>query len=325
MATTSSALTALYEDVVADLIPYFDNAVLLPNSALILNSYNITGAVGNTMKIPTHDAWTTGATIAEGDSIITGATSDFGATNAALTISKRGAGTLVNEEALEDGGIDTVRSAVLTQLSRSIAQSTDIAGFYTMLTGDEDPTNFGDLEDLNVSDDGVGNAGMATANVLSDIAMVFSPEAGSYAVKREPSVKMFNDVDKDQYQMVATVRNGFAQVRANFIRAISSSSVIGETEANIKCSLEMVSRAVANLRAQNAPTDGAGFYACVVTPAQEYHLAAQLNGVGGLSTGAIGDLSMVGNQALIDGLIGQAVGCRFFRSNNLPSGVAFAA
>ena len=324
MATTSSALTALYEDVVADLIPYFDNAVLLPNSALILNSYNITGAVGNTMKIPTHDAWTTGATIAEGDSIITGATSDFTATNAALTISKRGAGTLVNEEALEDGGLDTVRSAVLTQLSRSIAQSTDIAGFYTMLTGDEDPANFGDLEDLNVSDDGVGNAGMASANVLSDIGMVFSPEAGAYAVKREPSVKMFNDVDKDQYQMVATVRNGFAQVRSNFIRAITSSSVIGETDADIKCSLEFVSRAVANLRSQNAPTDGAGFYAAVVTPAQEYHLAAQLNGVGGLSTGAIGDLSMVGNQALIDGLIGQAVGCRFFRSNNLPSGVAFA-
>lgn len=318
MATTSSALTALYEDVVADLIPYFDNAVLLPNSALILNSYNITGAVGNTMKIPTHDAWTTGATISEGDSIITNAASDFAATNVPLAVSKRGAGTFVNEEALEDGGLDTVRSAVLTQLSRSIAQSTDIAGFNIMLSGAEAALT--DMSDLNVSNDGAANTAVTTV----DVAMVFSPEAGAYAVKREPTVKMFNDVDKDQYQMVATVRNGFAQVRSAFIRAICSSSAIGETDANIKCSLEMVSTAVANLRAQNAPTDGAGFYGAVVTPAQEYHLAAQLNGVGGLSTGAIGDLSMVGNQALIDGLIGQAVGCRFFRSNNLPSGIASA-
>ena len=318
MATTSSALTALYEDVVADLIPYYDNAVLLPNPQLILNSYNITGAVGNTMKIPTHNAWSAGATIGEGNSVISGATSDFAATNAALSVSKRGAGTFVNEEALEDGGLETVRSAVVTQLSRAIAQATDVAGFRVMLSGAE--TAITDISGLNVSNDGASNILLTTA----DVAMVFSPEAGAYAVKREPTVKMFNDVDKDQYQMVATVRNGFAQVRSNFIRAICTSDSIGETQANIKCSLEMVSKAVANLRAQNAPTDGAGFFGCVVTPAQEYHLAAQLNGVGGLSTGAIGDLSMVGNQALIDGLIGQAVGCRFFRSNNLPSGIASA-
>ena len=318
MATTSSALTALYEDVVADLIPYFDNAVLLPNPQLIMNTYNISGAVGNTMKIPTHDAWSAGSTVGEGNSIITGATSDFTATNAALTISKRGAGTLVNEEALEDGGLDTVRSAVITQLSRGIAQATDVAGFRVMLSGAE--TAITDMSGLNVSNDGASNVLLGTV----DVAMVFSPEAGAYAVKRDPTVKMFNDVDKDQYQMVASVRNGFAQVRSNFIRAICSSDDIGETQANIKCSLEMVSKAVANLRSQNAPTDGAGFYGAVVTAAQEYHLAAQLNGVGGLSTGAIGDLSMVGNQAIIDGLIGQAVGCRFFRSNNLPSGIASA-
>lgn len=318
MATTSSALTALYEDVVADLIPYYDNAVLLPNPQLIMNTYNISGAVGNTMKIPTHDAWNAGSTVGEGASVISAAGSDFTATNAALSIAKRGAGTFVNEEALEDGGLETVRSAVVTQLSRAIAQATDVAGFTVMLSGAE--TAITDIANINVSNDGAANTALTTA----DIAMVFSPEAGAYAVKREPTVKMFNDVDYDRYQMVATVRNGFSQVRSNFIRAIATSDDIGESDANIKCSLEMISKAVANLRAQNAPTDGAGFYGAVVTPAQEYHLAAQLNGVGGLSTGAIGDLSMIGNQALIDGLIGQAVGCRFFRSNNLPSGVASA-
>jgi hypothetical protein len=60
-----------------------------------------------------------------------------------------------------------------------------------------------------------------------------------------------------------------------------------------------------------------------VTPAQEYHLASELNGVS-VSSGAIGDLSVLGNGALVDGLIGQAVGCRFFRSNNLPTGLATA-
>jgi len=318
MATTSSALTALYEDVVADLIPYYDNAVLLPNPQLIMNSYNITGAVGNTMKIPTHDAWSAGSTVGEGNSVISAATSDFTATNVPLAVSKRGAGTFVNEEALEDGGLETVRSAVVTQLSRAIAQATDTAGFNIMLSGAEAALT--DISDLNVTNDGASAALLGTA----DVGIVFSPEAGAYAVKREPTVKMFNDVDKDQYQMVATVRNGFAQVRSNFIRAIASSDDIAEAQANIKCSLEFVSKAVANLRSQNAPTDISGFYGAVVTAAQEYHLAAQLNGVGGLSTGAIGDLSMAGNQALIDGLIGQAVGCRFFRSNNLPTGIATA-
>jgi hypothetical protein len=315
MATTSSALQALYEDVVADLIPYFDNAVLLPNSQLIVNTQSLVGAVGNTVKIPVHDAWGAGSTVGEGNAIISAATSDFTATNVPLTISKRGAGTYVNEEALEDGGLDMVRSAVLRQLSGSIAQATDVAGFNVMASGAEGALT--DLADVDIANDGAANTALAGA----DVALVFSPEAGAYAVKREPSVAMDRDVDRDRYEMVATVRNGFARVRSNFIRAIASSDAIGETDANLRCSLEFVSTAVANLRAQNAPTDGAGFYVAVVTPAQELHIARELNGIGGLSTGAIGDLSMVGNQALIDGMIGQAIGCRFVRSNNLPSGL----
>lgn len=311
MATQSSGITALYEDVVASLIPYFSNRVLLPNPGLIMNIYNISGAVGNTMKIPVTDAWTAGATVGEGNSIITAATRDFTATNVPLAVSKRGAGTLVNEEALEDGGLDTVRTAVITRISDSLAQATDIAGFRVMLTGAE--TALTDISAISgVTNDGVANTLLAGA----DIAVVFSPDAMAYAMKREPTVKMFNDVDKDQYQMVASVRNGFARVRTGFIRAVTTSNVIAESQANLKASLSLFSVSVANLRAVNAPTDDAGFYAACITPAQEYHLASELNGVGGAAT--IGDLSVIGNQALVNGLIGQAVGVRFYRSNNLP-------
>jgi hypothetical protein len=177
-----------------------------------------------------------------------------------------------------------------------------------------------DISDLNVTNDGYANTALTTA----DVALVMSPEAGAYAVKRDPSVKMFNDVDQDNYQMVATVRNGFAQVRSNFIRAIATSDTIGAA-ANISASLDQFSTSVANLRAENAPTDGSGFYVALVTPAQELALAKELNGVGGISSGSIGSVAQdLANQALLEGLIGQAIGCRFVRSNNLPSGLATA-
>ena len=87
----------------------------------------------------------------------------------------------------------------------------------------------------------------------------------------------------------------------------------------------MVSTSVAELRKMNAPTDDSGFYAAVVSAAHEFHLAKELNGVGGISSGSIGSISQdLANQALLEGLIGQAVGCRFYRSNNVPSGLASA-
>lgn len=317
MATTSTSIQELYADIVGDLIPFYENAVLLPNGQLISNIYNISGTSGNTIKIPVTNAWTAGATVGEGNSIISASTQDFDPTSVSLTIAKRGAGTYVTEESLEDGGVAVVRSAVLTRLSRSIAQATDQAGFNRMLQGNTDAA----LTDISaitgVSNDGLANTAVTTA----DVSVVFSPEAMAYGVKRDPSLKMFNDVDSDRYEMVATVRNGFARVHPTFIRAVVASSDIS-ADANTKATLNMFSTSVANLRSVNAPTDASGFYIAVVTPAHEYHLAAQLNGIGGLSSGSIGDLSMVGNQALIDGLIGQAIGCRFVRSNNLPRGIA---
>jgi hypothetical protein len=320
MPTTTSGIQELYEDVIADLMPYYDNAVLLPNPGIIMNTFNISGALGNTVRVPKMNAYgTANVSITDNTSILTaqGTQGDFDPTSVSITVLKRGAGTLVSEESLEDGGLAVVRNAVVTRLSRSLAQSTDVAGFRIAFTGAE--TALTDI--ANVS--GIGMDGYAnTALTGADLSLVMSPEALAYAVKREPVVKMFNDVDSDNYQMVATVRNGFVRVYADQIRGIAASNVAGAA-ANISATLDQFSTSVANLRAANAPTDAAGFYIAVVTPVHELALAKQLNQVG-ISTGAVGALSDIGNQALLDGLIGQAVGCRFFRSNNLPKNLATA-
>lgn len=314
MATTTGGIQELYEDVVADLMPFYDNAVLLPNPSIIMNTFNISGALGNTVRVPKMNAYgVANVSIADNASILTaqGTQGDFDPTAVSITVLKRGAGTLVSEESLEDGGLAVVRNAVITRLSRALAQSTDIAGFRIAFTGAE--TALTDI--ANVS--GIGMDGYAAAALTgADLSLVMSPEALAYAVKREPTIKMFNDVDTDNYQMVATVRNGFVRVYADQIRGIAASNSTSAA-ANISASLDQFSTSVANLRAANAPTDAAGFYTAVVTPVHELALAKQLNQVG-ISTGAVGALSDVGNQALLDGLIGQAVGCRFFRSNNLP-------
>ena len=186
------------------------------------------------------------------------------------------------------------------------------------------------LDVVDLQNDGVSNLALLTGN--ADVSFVMSPEALAYAVKRSPTVKMWNDVDKDRYEMVATVRNGFKRIpfsgpetqaagNAFFARTVIASTDVGETNANLRATLNQFSRSVAELRRINAPTDAAGFYMAVVSAAHEFHIASQLNSVN-VGTGAIGDLSMIGNQALLDGLIGQAIGCRFIRSNNVPTGIA---
>ena len=315
MATTTSQISELYADVVADLIPYYDDAVLLPNPSLIVNSYNLSGAIGNQMKIPLTNSYPDGnVAIAENSDLIN-AGFDFNPTSATLSVSKKSAGSTISEEALEDGGMDTVRNALVTRLSRSIAQATDVEGMRVMLSGGTAALT--DIANINVSNDGNTSGEITTA----DLAVVFSNEAMGYAIKRDPSVKMFNDIQNDNHDFVATLRNGFAQIRSNFIRAVATQSGVGSSTA----SLAQFSQSVANLRSQNAPADVGGFYYAVVTPAQELALGSELNGVGGIAGGAISSVSQdLANQALLEGLIGQAVGLRFVRSNNLPSGIASA-
>jgi hypothetical protein len=214
MATTTSGIQALYEDVVASLIAHYDNSVLLPGAGILTNVYNISGGLGNTVKVPITNAWNAGATVSEGDSVITAAARDFNPGSITFSVAKRGAGTFVNEEALEDGGLATVRNAVLTRLSRSIAQATDLAGFNQLIRGsDTAAANIAQVTAGGLSNDGQSNVALYSGN--SDVSIVMSPESLAYAMKREPTVKMWNDVDRDRYEMVATVRNGFARIPFN--------------------------------------------------------------------------------------------------------------
>jgi len=320
MATQTANITALYEDVVADLIPYYDNFVLLPNPSIIMNSYDISGGVGNTMKIPVTNAWTAAsAAVTENTPILGVNDQDFKPETVSLAVSKRGAGTQVSEESLEDGGFESVRNAIVTRLSRSIAQATDQAGMNLFASGAEAALT--DVSGVDLTrDDGLGNT-----MVGADVSLILSPEFGAYAAKREPTVKMFNDIDADNYDMIATVRNGFARIQTEFGRAICASNVVAESNASLRASLDMFSQGVAGLRRDNAPVGGTGFYNAVVTSAHEFHLAKQLNGVGGISGGSIGSISQdLANEALLQGLIGQAIGCQFVRSNNLPRDLASA-
>ena len=325
MAIGTSTVAELYSNVVADLIPFFDNAVLLPNPAILTHNYNLEGAIGNQMQIPLTNYWPAGnAEVDDNEDIIGGspAGTDFDPSSVALTVTKKGAGSTVSEEALEDGGLATVSNQIVTRLSGAIAKATDVEGFRVALTGAR--TALTDISDINVPNDGFANSALTTG----DLGVVMSAEGLAYASKREPTVKMFNDVKFDNHQMVATVRNGFAQLRTdpvlaagqqNFIRCFATESGVGTSNAN----LDMISRSVANLRGDNAPTTG-GFYWAFINSAQELALASELNGLGA-SSGSIGSVAQdLANDALLQGLITQAIGCQFVRSNNLPEGLLTA-
>lgn len=323
MATDSSGIGALYTAVVQDLVAYYDNAVLLPNPALISNSFNIAGSSGDSVKVPLTDAWGVGASgIAEQANVVAADNESFTSTGVTLQASKRGSGTQVSEEALEDGQFDVVRNAVLTRLSRSIAQATDQAGFKTMLNNTETaPADGNVLVGTGANIELVNQAtinGAATGNI--DVNVVFSPEAMAYMSKREPMVKMQEDVEFDRYIMTATLRNKFGQLRPGFIKGVASSTGI-QSNASLTCNLVDFATSVAKLRDANAPTDETGFYYAAVTPGAELALSNELNGVGGTGTSSIGSLSDIGNRVLLESIISEAIGIRWVRSNNLVENI----
>lgn len=315
--TTASLFNVLFEEVSADLIPYYDNSVLLPSPTLIVNSYNLEGAVGNKMRIPVTNAWGLSASgIAEGSdiSLTPGTNPDFAPTAVDLDVNKRGAFSYVNMEALEDGGVETVRNSVVTRLSRMLAQSTDEAGFRVMLNNTETaPANASDL-------DGTGSTVelVNTVTVNQDICPVFSPEAMGYAVKRSAELKSFEDVSFDRMEMVATLRNGFAQIDKTFVKAVAGNTTVGATLH--KATLGDFGKAVAKLRDVNAPTDSSGFYYAAISAAIELQLIDQLTHIA--NGGTVGSLSALGDRVLIDSLVGQASGIRFLRSNNIVKNIA---
>lgn len=292
--TTSQLIQELYTDVVADLIPYFMDAVLLPNQEIILNSMSIAGQSGDTVRFPLMNPYQDAVSVSEGAPIGTALTDTFNPTEANVTVGKRGIAIDVTEESLEDGGIELVRSSVLTRMAGGLAQATDVAGLAVAKSG------------ATLADTGAGSsANTHTTN------FVMSPEALAYVTKREPSVKMWFNPDTEVHQMRGTVRNGFVTLRGNFINPVTANATVGTVDANIVA----IAKAVAQLRGQNAPTTASGHYVSIVDPALEFAINQQISLAGG---SAIGSLSDIGNRALNEGLVGQAAGAMFFRSNNLP-------
>jgi hypothetical protein len=293
--TTSTSVQQLYADVVADLQAYYDDAVLLPNQAFILNSFDMSNSTGNTLRIPLTNAYTNGASVNEGTSIKDQAQSNLVPTAANITLTKFGVATDVSEESLEDGGAGVVRQAVLTRLSRGLAQAVDIDGFAKLKAGITQET---------------GDA--AGANAAFTEHFVMSPECLASASKRQPTVAMWYNPNLDSHEFRGTTRHGFVVQRPEFGCKVTDRT---NSFASPTANLDNYLQAVSTLRSQNAPEMADGSYIGFVSPKEEFAIAKQLASIGDAS---IGSLSDIGNRALLNGLIGQAAGITFFRSNNLP-------
>ena len=296
--TTSTNVAQLYTDLVADLVPFFMNATLLPNSELVRNSINMVGETGSTVRFPITNSYTNASNVAEGGSI--GASSDFIPTNVDIALQKRGVGSDVTLEALSDGGYDLVYRSTLQRLGGGLAQATDIAGFLVAATAFT--TEVGTASSINTS----------TNNVI------MSPDALGYAVKDEgPMVETWYDVNTQTHQFRGSIRDGYAAIKPAFGVRMTGLNAVGSNISTIGFDISNVALATSTLRVQNAPTLDNGNYIAVIDPAAEFAINEQVALAGG--SAAIGSLSDIGNQAFYDGLVGQAVGCAFFRSNNLPS------
>jgi hypothetical protein len=245
--------------------------------------------------------------VPEARDIIPDYANDFGTDPVMLEVAKRGAGTFITSEAVEDGGSSVVTSSVVNQLAQALAQATDVAGFETLLSGAE-----GALADS----DAVNVETVGTATGQADYCLVMSPQAAAFASKRTPSVNMDADINADGWVTTGTTRNGFAVVRPEFIVAMESTA---GTAADV--TVEHVAEAVAILRSQNAPTGADGNYVGVLNPWQEYALNKELATNGG---SLIQNPSNIGNQVLASGAIGTLMGVTFYRSNNLPQGITVA-
>ena len=296
--TTSTNVAQLYTDLVADLVPYFMNSTLLPNSELVRNSINMVGESGGVARFPVTNTYTNAVDVAEGTAI--GNASDLIPTAASITLQKRGVGSDVTLEALSDGGYDLVYRSTLQRIGGGLAQATDIAGFLTAATAF------------------TTEVGTASAANTSTNNVIMSPDALGYAVKDEgPMVETWYDVNTQTHQFRGSIRDGYVAIRPAFGVRMTALNAVGTAFGAIGADISSVALGTSTLRVQNAPTLDNGNYIAVIDPAMEYAINEQVALAGG--SAAVGSLSDIGNKAFYDGLVGQAVGCAFFRSNNLPS------
>jgi len=294
--TSSTSVEQLYADIVADLVPYYMDAVLLPNQEIIKHSMTVAGSSGNQVRFPLMNTYSDAVTVAEGGDIRTtaGAQSNLVPTAANVTFTKKGIATDVSSESLEDGVFDIVRDAVLTRLAGGLAQATDVSGLAVA------KTSF------------TSNDGVTGANADFKQSFIMSPDAMAYASKREPTVQMWYNPNLDLTEFRGTTRNGFTALRAHFGRTIKSAA-LGEAQAS--ANVEAIAQAVANLRAANAPVGFDGLYIGLIDPGFELAINQQIAQVGGSTISSLSDL---GNNALRNATLAILAGTKLYRSNNLP-------
>ncbi len=296
--TTSTTVAQLYTDLVQDLVPYFMNSTLLPNSELIRNSINMVGETGGTARFPITNAYTNASDVAEGDPI--GSASNLTPTAVTIALQKRGIGSNVTLESLSDGGYDLVYRATLQRLGGGLAVASDVAGMLIAATAF------------------TGEVGTASSANTSTNNIIFSPDALGYAVKDDgPMVETWYDVNTQTHQFRGSIRDGYAALKPTFGVKMTALNTVGTAFGSIGADISSVALGTSTLRVQNAPTLDNGNYIAVIDPAMEYAINEQVSLAGG--SAAIGSLSDIGNRAFYDGLVGQASGVAFFRSNNLPS------
>lgn len=300
--TSSASVEQLYADIVADLVPYYMDAVLLPNQEIIKNSLVVAGSTGDQVRFPLMNPYSDAVTIVdEGGDIrqTAGAQSNLVPTAANITFTKKGIATDVSSESIEDGGFSTIRDAVLTRLAGGLAQATDVSGLAVA------KTNF------------TSNDGVTGANSDFKQSFIMSPDAMAYASKREPSVQMWYNPNLDLTEFRGTTRNGFTALRgggtaADFGRTIKS-AILGGSQA--KANVEAIATSVANLRAANAPVGLDGLYIGLIDPGFELAINQQIAQVGGATISSLSDL---GNNALRNATLAILAGTKLYRSNNLP-------
>ena len=317
MSTNTAGIAGLYSDVVADLQAYYSNAVLLPNSQMIPNSVNISEGAGRTVQFPLQSAFSVGVTLTEMEDIVTNHANDMGITGLDITAVKRGSGTFVTEESLEDGQFDQVRNAVVSQLSQAAAQATDVAGFRSIVNGTETVPTDADVLDGSGLNAELVNTTVGAAGGKVALNCVFSPQAMGYMEKRSITASMQEDVQFDRHIVTGTVRNGFGKLRNDFTKLVGS--IDGSLATADNATLSDFATAVAKLRAGNAPADASGFYYAAITPQVEFILSSFINGVNGATS--VGSLSDIGNRALLDAVISEAIGIKWLSSNQLVTDI----
>lgn len=296
--TTSTTVAQLYTDLVQDLVPYFMNSTLLPNSELVRNSINMVGESGGTARFPITNEYTNASDVAEGGPI--GNASNLTPTAVSIALQKRGVGSDVTLEALSDGGYDLVYRSTLQRIGGGLAQATDIAGMLVAATAF------------------TTEVGTASSADTSTNNIIFSPDAIGYAVKDEgPMVETWYDVNTQTHQFRGSIRDGYAALKALFGVRMTGLNTVGTSVDTIGFDIGSVAKATSLLRVQNAPTLDNGNYIAAIDPAAEFAINEQVALAGGATS--VGSLSDIGNKAFYDGLVGQAVGCAFFRTNNLPA------